>query len=183
MLKLFIISENTWLETLLKQHFTDIEISTGSQAPEDSDIIINNDVNINIKALEKTWLLQKPISLNDIINIIEQAIELLSENIILIGPVNFHPKERLCKLRGEEINLTQKETEILLYLSQQKKEVDKLTLLHAVWGYSEEISTHTLETHIYKLRNKFAKKYEIIISNDLGYSVDVSPANFALVEE
>lgn len=167
--KISIISENTWLEILLKQHFTDIEITTNLQASVDADIVINNGVNINIKSLEKTWLLAKPISIHNIINIIEQAIHLLSDNIIIIGPVSFYPREKLCRFNKEEIHLTQKESEILLYLSEQDKEVDKLTLLHSVWGYSGEISTHTLETHIYKLRNKFSNKHDIIVSNEKGY--------------
>ena len=167
MLKALIISTNTWLEALLKQHFSNIDINTGSEASENIDILINDGVNLNIKALEKTWLLSKPISINKLVDIIEQALQLLSDNIIQIGSIIFHPKEKLCKFKQEEITLTQKETEILLYLSQQKQEVDKLTLLHAVWSYSNEISTHTLETHIYKLRNKFS--IDIIGYNENGY--------------
>lgn len=166
-----IISENTWLETLLKQYFSDIKITTSLQVSTDSDIIINNDVNVNIKSLEKTWLLAKPISIHNVINIIEQAIHFLSDNVILIGPISFYPKKKICKFKDEKILLTQKESEILLYLSKQEKEVDKITLLHSVWGYSGEISTHTLETHIYKLRNKFSNKHDIIISNENGYAL------------
>jgi DNA-binding response OmpR family regulator len=169
--KIFIISDNTWLEILLKQHFANLIITTGSQAVTDADIIINNDVNINIKSLERTWLLAKPISIINMINIIEQAMRLLSDNIITIGPISFYPREKICKFAEEEIALTQKESEILLYLSKQDKGVDKLTLLHSVWGYSSEISTHTLETHIYKLRNKFSDKYDIVVSDENGYSL------------
>lgn len=169
--KISIVSENNWLETLLKQHFPNITITTGDKPSMDADIYINSDVNINIKSLEKTWLLAKPISISNIINIIEQAMRMLSENVIIIGPVSFYPREKICKFKEEEIALTQKESDILLYLSKQEKEVDKSTLLHSVWGYSSEISTHTLETHIYKLRNKFLDKYNIIISNENGYSL------------
>jgi DNA-binding response OmpR family regulator len=169
--KIFIISDKIWLETLLKQHFDGVEISTGNELLEKTDILINDNVNINIKALDKTWLLQKPINLQNLINIIEQAIELISNSIIQIGPISFFPKERLCKLNDEEIRLTQKETEILLYLYQQNKPVDKLTLLNEIWGYGENITTHTLETHIHKLRHKFADKYEIILSHGHEYQV------------
>ena len=170
-MKVFIISKNIWLETILKQHFSSVEIVTGDQEPIKADIIINDDVNLNIKSLDKTWLLVKPFPIKKIIDIIEQAIKLLSNNVIIIGPVTFYPRENLCKLAEEEIPLTQKETEILLYLSGQQKEVDKLTLLHEVWGYKSDISTHTLETHIYKLRNKFSGKCEIIESSEKGYEL------------
>lgn len=169
--KISIISENNWLENLLKQHFNNLIITTADQSSPDADIIINNDVNINIKSYERTWLLAKPVSIINIINIVEQAIRLLSDNIIIIGPVSFYPREKICKIEDEEISLTQKESEIILYLSKQEKGVDKLSLLHSVWGYSSEISTHTLETHIYKLRNKFSGKYDMIVSNENGYSL------------
>ncbi len=170
-MKIFIISKNIWLETVLKQHFSSLKIVTGDQEPIEADIIINDDVNLNIKSLDKTWLLVKPFSIKKIIDIIEQAIKLLSNNVIIIGLIRFYPRENLCKLGEEEIPLTQKETEILLYLSTQTEEVDKLTLLHEVWGYTSEISTHTLETHIYKLRNKFSSKCEIITSSEKGYAL------------
>ncbi len=169
--KIFIISDKIWLETLLKQYFDDVEIATGNAPSEKTDILINSDVNINIKVLDKTWLLQKPINLQNLINIIKQALELVFNGVIKIGPVRFFPKERLCKFGDEEIYLTQKETEILLYLYQQNKPVDKLTLLNEIWGYGESITTHTLETHIHKLRHKFANKYEMIISQGSEYQL------------
>ena len=97
---------------------------------------------------------------------------MLSENIVMIGPISFYPNQKLCKFEQEEILLTQKETEILLYLLENKDGVDRLTLLNAVWGYSNEISTRTLESHIYKLRSKFIDKYELILFNELGYSLN-----------
>ena len=174
-LKLSIISEYSWLETLLKQYFTDIEITTQVQSSKDTDIIIDqsNNKNVSIKMLthKKSWLIPKPISISAIINIIEQAISILSEKIIIIGPVSFCPDQKLCKFKEETIELTQKETEILLYLEKHPEEVNKTTLLNEIWGYSDEISTHTLETHIYKLRNKFSGKHDIIISKDSGYAL------------
>ncbi len=58
--------------------------------------------------------------------------------------------------KGKEgITLTEKEVEILLYLYQQKgKVVSKEELLDAVWNYAKTVETHTLETHIYRLRQK-----------------------------
>jgi len=61
----------------------------------------------------------------------------------------FTPKSR------EGITLTEKEVEILLYLHQQEgKVVSKEELLDAVWNYAKTVETHTLETHIYRLRQK-----------------------------
>lgn len=166
MLKLVIISEHNLLEILLKQHFTNLEIVTCKDIIQ-SDIMINDNTNVNIKAKEKTWFLSKPISITNLIDILEQAILLFSENIIKIGSIDFFPKERLCKTNKMEIALTEKETELLLYLAKQIKEVSKADLLHAIWGYCSDIETHTLETHIYKLKNKF--NLDLISSNDNGY--------------
>lgn len=174
-LKLSIISEHNWLETLLKQYFVDIKITTQNKASQDTDIIIDqsNKENVSIKISNhtKSWLVPKPILPLTMINIIEQAISILSEEIIIIGPISFYPDQKLCKFKEEAIELTQKETEILLYLVKHPEEVTKATLLNEIWGYSDGTYTHTLETHIYKLRNKFADKYDIIISKDSGYAL------------
>ncbi len=167
-MKLQIISENSWLEILLKQYFSDLEIITEGIG----DLIISNQDNflaISLKKTQQSWQLAKPVAIFPLINIIEQTKQLLAENVITIGPVLFYPDNRLCTFGSEKINLTQKETEILLYLANYPEEVDKATLLNAIWGYSHNISTHTLETHIYKLRNKFAGKYELITSKGSYY--------------
>lgn len=56
--------------------------------------------------------------------------------------------------RGEEIRLTEKETALLSYLYAAKAFVPRDELLAAIWGYDAQIDTHTLETHIYRLRRK-----------------------------
>jgi DNA-binding response OmpR family regulator len=166
-MKINILSKNIWLEDiLLKQYFSDLELTE-----KDVDMVISDNQNILNICLNKTgqtWEIEKPISIVEIINIIEQAKHILSENIIVIGPVSFHPNQRICYLQGEEISLTQKETEILLYLADHVEGVRKEALLEAIWGYSGEISTRTLETHIYKLRSKFTDKYDIIQSDSVS---------------
>ena len=166
-LKLFVT--NSWLESLLKQYFTDIELVIEDIA---NIKIFFQEKNLVIKTAKKIWFLAKPISILELINIFEQARQILAKQIILIGPISFYPEKKMCNFQEEEIILTQKETEILLYLSKQLHETSKEMLLDAIWGYSNEISTHTLETHIYKLRNKFADKYELILSNDSGYRIN-----------
>ena len=161
MIKLYITDSNNWIIDLLKQYFdeseeTDIdnsEIQIHSQATS---------INIILTKTDQSWKLTKPIRATQLINVIEQAKHELSSYITNIGPIEFHPNTRLCLLENEKIYLTQKETEILLCLANNNNELDKTNLLNKVWGYSEEADTNTLETHIYKLRNKFVHKYEII---------------------
>ncbi len=170
MIELQIKSSNIWLKTLLTQYFDDLKISA------EADISILEDkssFHINSTLLKQNWHIIKPASFFSLINIINQAKQIAAKNLIMIGPVSFYPSKRLCVFNDEEIILTQKETEILLYLTEHPQNIAKATLLEAIWGYCENISTNTLETHIYKLRNKFAGKYEIILSNEDGYALQI----------
>jgi len=73
-----------------------------------------------------------------------------------IGPYEFRPSTKTLRTReGRRIRLTEKETEILKYLYRAEgRAVARETLLSEVWGYNAAVTTHTLETHIYRLRQK-----------------------------
>lgn len=73
-----------------------------------------------------------------------------------IGPYEFrHSTKTLRSKEGRRIRLTEKETEILKYLYRAGgKPVAREQLLSEVWGYNAAVTTHTLETHIYRLRQK-----------------------------
>jgi len=168
MLKVCIISERNWLAELLKQQFKDIEITAKNLA----NVIIDDTLeNLSVNFSNNVSKLNKPVSLDALFEIIKQAKQSL-QNYISIGPFLFYPEQKLCKLGDDEITLTQKETDIILYLVKRKGEVDKQTMLNEIWGYSEDISTHTLETHIYNLRTKFFNKYDLILSNNSGYMIN-----------
>ena len=80
-----------------------------------------------------------------------------SEHAIFhIGPYTFRPAHKLLTdERAKKIRLTEKETSILKYLYRAgEKPVPREELLTQVWGYNAEVTTHTLETHIYRLRQK-----------------------------
>lgn len=73
-----------------------------------------------------------------------------------IGPYEFRPSMKTLRTsEGRRIRLTEKETEILKFLYRAGgKSVARETLLSEVWGYNAAVTTHTLETHIYRLRQK-----------------------------
>ena len=80
-----------------------------------------------------------------------------NENAVFkIGPYTFRPgAKQLMGEEGRKIRLTEKEAAILKYLYRAgESPVPRKLLLHEVWGYRADISTHTLETHIYRLRQK-----------------------------
>jgi DNA-binding response OmpR family regulator len=76
--------------------------------------------------------------------------------VFSIGPYEFRPAGKLLlDDRGKKIRLTEKETNILKYLYRAgPKAVSREELLAEVWGYNAGVTTHTLETHIYRLRQK-----------------------------
>ncbi|PWE33501.1 DNA-binding response regulator [Maritimibacter sp. 55A14] len=76
--------------------------------------------------------------------------------IFQLGPYTFKPSMKmLIDSNDRKVRLTEKETNILKYLYRSTDNVvPRDTLLHEVWGYNAGVTTHTLETHIYRLRQK-----------------------------
>ena len=72
------------------------------------------------------------------------------------------------------ISLTEKEIELIEILYNEKKSLSKSVLLKKIWKYSEVADTHTVETHIYRLRKKILIKFndeKFIIHSRAGYSI------------
>ena len=73
------------------------------------------------------------------------------------------------------LKLTEKEIEIILYLNSKKTKHDVANLQKNIWGYSTNMETHTVETHIYRLRKKISdlfKDEKFILSHKNGYFID-----------
>jgi DNA-binding response OmpR family regulator len=72
-----------------------------------------------------------------------------------IGSYIFKPNSKVLESKNKSIRLTEKENDILKFLYQNLETiVSREILLHEVWGYNSKVTTHTLETHIYRLRQK-----------------------------
>jgi len=82
--------------------------------------------------------------------------EASEDAVFTIGPFTFRPSSKLLlNAKGNKVRLTEKETAILRFLYRAgQKPVSRETLLQEVWGYNSGVTTHTLETHIYRLRQK-----------------------------
>ena len=77
---------------------------------------------------------------------------------------------------GTSTRLTEKERDILLFLYKAGKDVTRADLLRGIWGYADGVETHTLETHIYRLRQKIEDDQsnpEILITSGDGYKLIV----------
>jgi DNA-binding response OmpR family regulator len=95
------------------------------------------------------------------------------EAVYRIGPYTFRPSaKQLTDAKGKRIRLTEKETNILKFLYRASETVPRDTLLHEVWGYNPAVTTHTLETHIYRLRQKIEAnpaQAQLLVTESGGY--------------
>jgi DNA-binding response OmpR family regulator len=96
--------------------------------------------------------------------------------VFAIGQYTFKPASKmLVDEKGSKIRLTEKETSILKYLYRAgEKVITRDVLLHEVWGYNAGVTTHTLETHIYRLRQKIEKdpsNAELLVTEMGGYKL------------
>ena len=128
---------------------------------------------------EKYYFIEKPIKIRFLskkISIILAKISNSNEITYKIGPFTFFPLKKVIVLGDKtKVELTEKEVDILKCLISSGEEiVDKDKLLKQVWNYSSDVTTHTLETHIYRLRQKLEIDSSIprlIISKGGGFTI------------
>jgi DNA-binding response OmpR family regulator len=107
-----------------------------------------------------------------------RAFEVTEDAELPIGPYVFKPGSRQLLDAGgtRRIRLTEKETAVLRHLYRAAgKPVGRKALLREVWGYSPNVTTHTVETHIYRLRRKIEPdqtRISLLVNEDGGYRLD-----------
>ena len=127
------------------------------------------------KASNYDGFLNLPTSLNEINSIVEHTIskKIFSKNSsILIKDYLLNKNEKKLIKDKNFIILTEKEIQLLDLFLAQNKPISKNKILSLVWNYSSEADTHTVETHIYRLRKKINDKFsdlKFILNNKEGY--------------
>jgi DNA-binding response OmpR family regulator len=96
--------------------------------------------------------------------------------VFKVGPYTFKPSAKtLIRDDNKKVRLTEKETSIIKFLFRAGEQVvSRDVLLHDVWGYNAGVTTHTLETHIYRLRQKIERDpshAEILVTEGGGYKL------------
>jgi len=96
--------------------------------------------------------------------------------VFTIGDYSFRPAQKMMVTDdGNKVRLTEKETSILKYLYRaDQKVITRNVLLEEVWGYNSGVTTHTLETHIYRLRQKVEKdpsNATLLVTESGGYKL------------
>jgi DNA-binding response OmpR family regulator len=123
----------------------------------------------------------KPFRLNELLARLRAQLRVFDNSedaIFMIGPYSFRPSAKLLMeaARNRKIRLTEKESAILKYLYRAGgRPVGRQVLLNEVWGYNSAVTTHTLETHIYRLRQKIEPdpgNARLLLTEGGGYRLD-----------
>jgi DNA-binding response OmpR family regulator len=123
----------------------------------------------------------KPFRLNELLARLRAQLRVFDNSedaVFLIGPYTFRPSAKLLMeaARNRKIRLTEKECAILKYLYRAGGvPVARQILLNEVWGYNSAVTTHTLETHIYRLRQKIEPdptNSRLLLTEGGGYKLD-----------
>ncbi len=108
------------------------------------------------------------------INIEFMKIQFNSQSEVKVKNYTIDLNSREILINNMKLKLTEKEINTIIYLSKSKKPVGIDELQKKVWSYQSDIETHTVETHIYRLRKKILNKFndnEFIISEKNGYKI------------
>ena len=161
----------------------------------EENFLNSNNMNLNdslilVKSNKQVFLNNEKISRKKIFSIqnypitIDKLVEILNVNLIKQKynyQSNIYIKNYLLNLNSrtitknnQNLKLTQKEIDIILFLNDYDKPQRVNVLQNKVWRYSLELETHTVETHIYRLRKKIKDEFKdnnFILSNDDGYFI------------
>jgi len=138
---------------------------------------LSNFINKDIEK-KKLYLIENlPIKIDKLIEKIN--IQLLKQKYnyqseIRINKYKLNLNSREISLNKKLVKLTEREIDIILFLNENKKPINIDILQKEVWGYNSELETHTVETHIYRLRKKLKDKFndeEFILSLKKGYQI------------
>ena len=127
----------------------------------------NNQIIIDKLPIEITKLIES-ININFLKTIYNQ------QSDINLGNYKLNLNSRKIIQNGNSLSLTERETDIIIFLSRATNPVKISKLQTEVWGHNSKLETHTVETHIYRLRAKISKNFNddnFILSSKQGYTI------------
>ena len=155
-------------ESFINDNHLDLENSLIISSPKNK-LLVNKNNLFNFKKL--------PISLSKLVESINIQLLQLKFNYqskISIKGYDLNLNSKFLSMNDLILKLTEKEIEIILYLTSNKDARNILDLQKNIWGYSSDMETHTVETHIYRLRKKISNKFKdenFILSDKDGYFI------------
>ena len=142
-----------------------------------SDFLVISKKNLE-KINNQIILRDLPIRMNKIIELIHVQFLKNKFNLqsnINIGSYNLNLNSRQISKKEEKLNLTEREANLIVYLNRSSLPVKIEELQKEVWGYNDKLETHTVETHIYRLRKKIKENFNdenFIINLKDGYKIN-----------
>ena len=153
-------------------HKMPVIMLTGSDA--ETDVVRGLDAGANDYIAKPFRLAELLARLRAQLRIFENS----EDAVFTIGPYTFRPSAKLLQepMKNRRIRLTEKEAAILKFLYRAgDRAVARQVLLNEVWGYNAAVTTHTLETHIYRLRQKIEPdpaNARLLVTEGGGYRLD-----------
>lgn len=200
MSNILILSENevfkTDLSDQIKHHISDFDIT---EDIETADIIVVDEKVEILKTIEKNvpvvflsksdnedikahTIIQKPFLLSNFLDTLKASINIYEnsdDGVLEFNKYVLYPsrKEILNKRNKNLTKITEREVSVIKYLYKNSgKTVSKNDLMQEVWEYSADVATHTVETHIYRLRQKVEQDdidNQIILTSEGGYQLKI----------
>ena len=157
-----IINAKTDLETLNFDNYPDYLIITKKQKSNLPNQLTLDNLPLNIEKIL------------ELINVNFLKKKFSRQSDIQIGDFKINMNSRILSYENKELSLTEKEAEIIIFLNNSELPVNINKLQENVWGYKNKLETHTVETHIYRLRKKIKETFDndsFITSVKSGYII------------
>ena len=139
-------------------------------------LIISNKKNLNFR--NHIYLDNKPMNISKLvekINIEFLKLHFNNQSHVKINDYTIDLNSREMRIKNNKLKLTEKEINTITYLIKKNESVSINELQKNVWSYQSGIETHTVETHIYRLRKKISITFndnEFIVSKKNGYQIE-----------
>tara|TARA_B100002051_G_C16560874_1_gene547459 strand:+ start:287 stop:856 length:570 start_codon:yes stop_codon:yes gene_type:complete len=153
------------------------ELKSLSRNILEQHVVISEKTIRNLNNLNELVLEKKPITLYSLIELINISLmknKFIEQSDLTIKQYKLDINARVLSKKDLNLKLTQKEIEIIIYLNDSNKNKTISDLEKDVWGYSPKLETHTVETHVYRLRKKILSKFnddKFILSEENGYKI------------
>ena len=157
---------------------SDVDALNSKVANLKSYLIISSKIYLNIS--NQIILNNTPINILKLVEKINTEflkIQFYNQSEIKLSNYILDLNSRELIWKNIKIRLTEKETNTIIYLSKSQRSVTVAELQKKVWSYKSDIETHTVETHIYRLRKKILKAFnddQFIISENNGYQINLN---------
>ena len=157
---------------------SDVDALNSKVANLKSYLIISSKIYLNIS--NQIILNNTPINILKLVEKINAEflkIQFYNQSEIKLSNYILDLNSRELTWKNIKIRLTEKETNTIIYLSKSQRSVTVGELQKKVWSYKSDIETHTVETHIYRLRKKILKAFnddQFIISENNGYQINLN---------